>query len=362
MAADLINIITDIQNVKYPDIVTKHGEIKSWHTDMASMVDEITGLNASATTLDPGLPATATYDHVTGSLIIGVPKGVNGDSLKIDATVNLIADRAAYDDSPANFAVLVANDAMIYVKLSATSADWSTGISYGSATTFTSLTDTPSSYEGLGGYALRINTSGTAIEAFLAANQAGDATKAFSVYTASSDTHAVPKLQMTTLLAGKVDKIASPTAGNIANVSSTGGVQDSGVAIGNYYNKSEVNAMLPSSGKWTPTNTPVFNITAVTLRSAHYIKVGSFMQCSIAVYIDFSGVPPDASFFATIPEGNNFTSAFEAIGIASSTSTDEALSGSVESVPSSNKVLITFATSTKLDDSEYKIMFSYEIK
>ena len=62
--------------------------------------------------------------------------GADGQSFQPDAVVNAIGDRAAHDAAPAAFSVLVvsdstnANQPTLYFKLSATSADWSAGVTW----------------------------------------------------------------------------------------------------------------------------------------------------------------------------------------------------------------------------------------
>jgi Protein of unknown function (DUF2793) len=62
--------------------------------------------------------------------------GADGQSFQPDAAVDAIAGRAAYDDEPAAFSVLVVSDSTngdlptLYFKLSAANADWSDGITW----------------------------------------------------------------------------------------------------------------------------------------------------------------------------------------------------------------------------------------
>lgn len=63
--------------------------------------------------------------------------GADGEDFDPDEVVPLIADRDAFDDEPKGFAVLVESDAghddnpWLYFKLSADSADWSSGVPFG---------------------------------------------------------------------------------------------------------------------------------------------------------------------------------------------------------------------------------------
>lgn len=170
-----IEILRDIRDGKYPEIVTKHADIVAINDliaaaelvivaardevlpaagqavlDAAQVADdknivvaleesvstkhtEIIGLSAAAVTLVQGTAASASYNPTTGVMTIGVPQGVKGDrgeAFNVSAQ-GLAADRVNYDLQPQGFSYFAEDEGLIYFKASATSGDWGTGISFG---------------------------------------------------------------------------------------------------------------------------------------------------------------------------------------------------------------------------------------
>lgn len=95
--------------------------------------NEIKAVTAQAATLTVGSPATASYNPVDGKLTFGIPqgtKGDKGDNFTVNA-VGLLSQKSLYDLQVTGFSFLALDEALIYFKLSATSADWSLGSPFG---------------------------------------------------------------------------------------------------------------------------------------------------------------------------------------------------------------------------------------
>ena len=109
--------------------------------------ESMRALTARATTLTAGSPADVTYDSVLNKLVLGIPQGPKGDrgeAFNVTA-VGTLANRAAYDNQVANFSYLATDTGELYIKNSATHADWSPAIPFGrgdTGATGTSIVDT----------------------------------------------------------------------------------------------------------------------------------------------------------------------------------------------------------------------------
>lgn len=123
---------------------TATGAWAGWEKRVARFIDGawrsyLPGMGAGAGWLAWVLDEDAMYrfDGAAWALAgIEGPPGAPGISIAPDVVVNAIADRAGYDNEPANFSVLVAADsgngglATLYYKLSAASADWSGPVTF----------------------------------------------------------------------------------------------------------------------------------------------------------------------------------------------------------------------------------------
>ena len=177
-----IELLQDIRDGKYPDILLKHEEVvalealtqtaktaaveahdivvplaeqvaldKTAVSDNEAIVSDalvnitsleqsveqkhaqVIGLSALATTLSAGTSATASYNPVTGIVTLGIPEGIKGDrgeAFQVSAQGG-IADRTLYDLQPENFSFFATDVGEIYFKNSATDGDWGAGISFG---------------------------------------------------------------------------------------------------------------------------------------------------------------------------------------------------------------------------------------
>lgn len=99
--------------------------------------NEIKAVTAQAQTLTAGSLATASYNPVDGKLTFGIPqgtKGDKGDNFTVNA-VGLLSQKSLYDLQTTGFSFLALDEALIYFKLSATSADWSLGSPFGKGET-----------------------------------------------------------------------------------------------------------------------------------------------------------------------------------------------------------------------------------
>ncbi|MBE0498587.1 MAG: hypothetical protein IBX43_05020 [Campylobacterales bacterium] len=99
--------------------------------------NEIKSITGQAQTLIPGSLVTVSYNPVDGKFTFGIPqgaKGDKGDAFAVNA-VGLAAQKSLYDLQVSGFSFLAIDEALIYFKLSATSADWSIGSPFGKGDT-----------------------------------------------------------------------------------------------------------------------------------------------------------------------------------------------------------------------------------
>ena len=100
--------------------------------------DEIKKVTVGSTiTAVSGSLASVTYNPVTGKFSFVIPegqKGDKGDNFTINAT-GLVREKPTYNAQPKGFSFLALDEGKIYFKVSATSGDWSAGISFGKGDT-----------------------------------------------------------------------------------------------------------------------------------------------------------------------------------------------------------------------------------
>ncbi len=189
LVPEFISVLRDIRDIKYPDIIVKHGEVAVntgltlgykdtaltykneasvsassalankvitdanvvitnndkattnanavTCTEKAVIASQILAMTASASTLVAGSPASASFNPTTGIMSFGIPagpKGDKGDAFVVNA-IGTLAGRTAYDLQPINFTYYATDIGEIYFKLSATSGDWSIGSPFGKGDT-----------------------------------------------------------------------------------------------------------------------------------------------------------------------------------------------------------------------------------
>ena len=182
--SDFLNIVQDIKNIKYPDIVAKYNEIvtktalalgyantASAKADEAitaaqnasadatlavtsknitltkadeattaadeaqAFRDELVSLDPSLVVLSQSASAYLSYNSTTGQFIVGFPKGEKGDrgdAFTVDTSGSL-ASCATFDDSAKGFSYLALDETptKIYFKASSASGDWTDGVAFG---------------------------------------------------------------------------------------------------------------------------------------------------------------------------------------------------------------------------------------
>ncbi len=152
LVPEFISILRDIRDTKYP-------QIETWYTSIEEIYGEMESISIGTVTTVPNIGdvhgvATAAYDPSTSELDLGIPagdkgsqgeqgvqgiqglsgaNGTDGEAYDFDAE-GLLSERSAYDGEIKGFSFLAIDTAMIYFKLSTTSADWSVGAPFGRGT------------------------------------------------------------------------------------------------------------------------------------------------------------------------------------------------------------------------------------
>jgi len=140
VAATIVPNITEILNadINAATATTKATEANDSAVSAAASLAQIQSISVGSTTTGAvGTSAVVTYNSGTNEFAFVIPKGVKGDkgdSFAVNA-VGLIANRSIYDDQVQGFSFLAIDQSNIYFKLSAATADWSTGAPFGKGDT-----------------------------------------------------------------------------------------------------------------------------------------------------------------------------------------------------------------------------------
>jgi hypothetical protein len=116
----------------HSDVVKTRADVVTT-TEKAVIAQKVLDMTTSTATLVAGSNATSSYNPTTGIMAFGIPQGIKGekgDSFSVNA-VGLTVDRSLYDEQVKGFSFLAIDTALMYFKLSNTSADWSDGASFG---------------------------------------------------------------------------------------------------------------------------------------------------------------------------------------------------------------------------------------
>lgn len=112
----------------------KATEASNSATIATNKLNEIKSISvASTVTAVAGTLASVTYNPTTNKFAFVIPegeKGDKGDNFTVNAT-GLASEKSTYDAQPKGFSFLALDEGKIYFKVSATSGDWSAGISFG---------------------------------------------------------------------------------------------------------------------------------------------------------------------------------------------------------------------------------------
>jgi len=136
----IIPNITEVLNAdaNAATATTKATEANNSAVAAAASLAQIESISVGSTTTGAaGTSAVVTYNSGTNEFAFVVPKGVKGDkgdSFAVNA-VGLIANRSIYDGQTQGFSFLAIDQSKIYFKLSAATADWSTGAPFGKGDT-----------------------------------------------------------------------------------------------------------------------------------------------------------------------------------------------------------------------------------
>lgn len=120
--------------------------------------NSILGLTTQAATGAAGSLATVSYNSTDGKMTFSIPQGIQGirgEAFTVNS-VGLAVDKTLYDAQLKGFSFLAIDSALIYFKLSNTTADWSIGAPFGKGDTG----DTGITGNGIGSIAFLSTTDG----------------------------------------------------------------------------------------------------------------------------------------------------------------------------------------------------------
>lgn len=121
-------IATESEEVK-----TKHGEVVGLAQDVNLKADQVKNLKVQMTLLDETENVTYSYNAGTGTIHLGVPRGLTGkqgDAFRINA-YGTEATKSTYNNAVASTSFFALDSTKLYFKISDNSGDWSQGIEFG---------------------------------------------------------------------------------------------------------------------------------------------------------------------------------------------------------------------------------------
>jgi len=124
------------------EVKEKHTEVVNLASDANTKINEVKNLSVQIQLLDETESASANYNSSSGTLTLGVPRGLTGkqgDSFRINA-YGTEATKSMYDDVKANTSFFALDSETLYFKISDDSGAWSQGVKFGKGAKGDSLT------------------------------------------------------------------------------------------------------------------------------------------------------------------------------------------------------------------------------